>query len=108
MTERVEAAQPLDALSKPRPLELGLLFEVLATALDAMLSLAGHLAAGLRFVGHGSGSALPERFAEESFGCHEPGAHVDDHSHEASKALVLGLGGRDHVLAFLQWRRRRG
>jgi hypothetical protein len=106
LAEGLEAAQLLDALSKPRPLDLGLLFEVLATALDAVFSLAGQLAAGFRVVGHGS--ALPRRFAEESFGSHEPGAHVEDHSLEAPKAFVLGLGRQDHVLALLQRRRRRG
>jgi hypothetical protein len=108
LTEWVEAAQPLDALSMPRPLDLGLLFGVLATALDEMFSLAGQLAAGFRFVGHGSGTAFPDRLAEESLGSHEPDAHVEDHSLEAPKAFVLALGRQDHVLAFLQWRRRRG
>jgi hypothetical protein len=88
-------------------LDLGLLFEVLATAFDATLSLTGPLAAGFQFVGRAS--ALPQRFAEESLGCHEPDAHVDDHSLEAPKALVLGLallGRQDHVLALLQRLRR--
>jgi hypothetical protein len=86
--------------------DLGLLFEELTTALDAAFSLAGQLAAGFRFVGHGS--AFPERFAEESFGSHEPGAHVEDHSLEAPKALGLSLGRQDHVLALLQRLRRWG
>jgi hypothetical protein len=64
------------------------------------------LAAGFRFVGNGSGSTLPQCFAEERLGSHEPGAHVEDHSLDVPKALVFGLGRQDHVLAFLQRLRR--
>jgi hypothetical protein len=71
-----------------------------------MLSLTVSLAVGIQVVGHGS--ALPDRFAEESLGSHEPGAHVEDHSLKAPKAFVLGLARQNHVLAFLQWLRRRG
>jgi hypothetical protein len=89
----------LDVLSRRR-------FEVLATALDAVFALASQLAAGFRFAG--LGSALPQGFAEESVGSHEPGAYVEDHSLEAPKAVAFGLGRQDHVLALLERRRRRG
>jgi hypothetical protein len=95
---------PRCALNAVSALDLGLLFEVLATALDTVFSLASPTRGRLSLIGHGS--ALPERFAEVSFGCHEPGAHVGDHSLEAPKALVLGLERQDHVLASLQRLRR--
>jgi hypothetical protein len=98
LAQGFEAERLLDALSKARALDLGLLLDLLATALDAMFSLTGPPAAGFQFVGHGS--ALPQCFAEESFGGHEPGAYVEDHSLEAPKAL--GLGREDHVLELLQ------
>jgi hypothetical protein len=109
LAQGLEATQLLDAFSKPRALDLGLLFVVLTTALDAMFSLVQPTPAGFQFVGH-HGSALPQRFAdaEEGFGSHEPGTDVEDDSLEALKALVLGLGRQDHVLALLKRRRRRG